>query len=84
MALFTSAFNSIKNMVINLINVILAFLPDCPFESYINATVNNTTLKYVNWFIPVGDIIAIGEVWLVAIAVFYIYQIALRWLKAIE
>ncbi len=81
--MWTSIFNALKNFLISTINVFLAFLPDCPFEKYIQATVDNDVLKYINWFIPVQDFIAIGEAWLVSIGVFYLYQVILRWLKII-
>ena len=41
-------------------------------------------LGYLNYFLPISQIIAIGEAWLVAIGLFYAYQIILRWIKAIE
>lgn len=82
--MWTAIFNTLKNFVISTLNVFLALLPDCPFEKYIEATVDNELLQYVNWFIPVQDFIVIGEAWLVAIAVFYCYQIVLRWLKAVQ
>ena len=52
-------------------------------EKYIAATVDNETLQYVNWFIPIDDFIVIGQAWLVAIGIFYLYQVVLRWLKVI-
>ena len=81
--MWTTIFNSLKSFLISTINVFLAFLPDCPFEKYITATKDIDTLKYLNWFIPIGDMIVIGQAWLVAIGVFYLYQILLRWVKVI-
>lgn len=81
--MWTTVFNTLKNFLINTINVFLAILPDCPFEKYIAATVDNETLQYVNWFIPIDDFIVIGETWLVAIGIFYLYQVVLRWLKVV-
>lgn len=82
--MWVTVFNTIKNFIIKTLNVFLALLPDCPFEGYISATTDNEMLQYVNWFIPVQDFIVIGEAWLVAIGVFYLYQVILRWLKAID
>ena len=53
--MWITIFNTLKNFLINTINVFLAILPDCPFEKYISATVDNETLQYVNWFIPIDD-----------------------------
>lgn len=82
--MWTTIFNTLKNFLINTVNIFLAFLPDCPFEKYIKATVDNEILQYVNWFIPVQDFIVIGEAWLVAIGIFYLYQVILRWLKVVQ
>ena len=35
-------------------------------------------------FLPTSPFITFGEAWLVAIGLFYAYQIILRWIKAIE
>lgn len=81
--MFAAIINGLQSFLIKTINVFLALLPDCPFESYISATKHNEILKYVNWFIPVSDFIAIGQAWLIAIGVFYLYQVVLRWLKVV-
>lgn len=75
---------AIQDFIVNVLNAMLSFLPDSPFATYLDNTVVNKYLGYVNWFIPVADMIAIGQAWLIAIAVFYIYQALLRWVKAIE
>lgn len=41
-------------------------------------------LRMVNWFIPIGTFVSILEAWLVCVAVYYVYQIVLRWIKVIE
>lgn len=77
-------FNGLKNLLIRILNTVLFFLPDSPFTQYLNVLENNTLLRNINWVIPISDFIAIGEAWLAAIAIFYIYQVILRWAKAIE
>ncbi len=81
--MWTTVFNTVQSWLINMVNVFLALLPDCPFEKYISEIGNNETLQYVNWFIPVGDFVSISVAWLVAIGVFYLYQVILRWLKVV-
>lgn len=81
--LWTSIVNGLRDFLIDTINVFLALLPDCPFEKYISDIGDNDLLKYVNWIIPVGDFVIIASSWLVAIGVFYLYQVILRWLKVI-
>lgn len=41
-------------------------------------------LQMLNWFIPINTFAVILESWLVAVGIYYIYQIVLRWIKVIE
>lgn len=63
---------------------VIGFLPSSPFTSFIEACENVPYLGWLNWFVPVGSIIAIGEAWLVAIGTFYLYSVVLRWVRAIS
>lgn len=62
---------------------ILAFLPDSPIRPFIDNLSVAPWIGYLNWFIPVGTFVAIGTAWLAAIAIFYTYQMILRWSKAV-
>lgn len=79
-----SILNGLKEFLINAMNTVLFFLPDSPFSQFLNATMDNELLAFINWILPIGTFISIGQVWLSAISVFYIYQLILRWIKAIE
>lgn len=72
-------------MVSFALNVIRLF-PESPFT--ILEGMSNSEfyvwLQYVNWFVPIGTFVSILETWLVCVAVYYVYQIALRWVKVIE
>lgn len=63
--------------------VILSILPDSPLKPFIDALGNKEWLPMLNWFLPIGNFITIGTAWLVAIGVFYIYQMILRWAKVV-
>ncbi len=80
--------NSIWDAIAKLLNSILSsifvFLPASPFKDTFSAMADNTVLQYLNYFIPIGDFLTITTVWLSAIAVYYAYQIVLRWIKAIN
>lgn len=71
-------------IVTQFLEAVLSILPRSPFTRYINALTNLPYLEYLNWFIPIPTFIVIGEAWLTAVAVFYLYSIVLRWIKAIE
>lgn len=68
---------------LNVINL----LPESPFVMLDDMLLNEywgDLLGFVNWFIPFGTFISITETWLTGVAVYYVYQIALRWVKVIE
>ena len=63
---------------------VLSVLPTSPFTKYVDALQSIPYLNYLNWFVPVGTFIAIGQAWLVSVGLFYVYMIILRWIRAIE
>lgn len=75
---------AMKEIVTTFLQWVLALLPTSPFTSFIQACSDIPYLGWLNWFIPVGQMIAVGEAWLVAIGLFYMYSIVLRWIRAIS
>ncbi len=65
------------------LGVIFSVLPPSPFKLLDNSPIAKY-LPGLNWLLPISEMIVIGEAWLTAIAVYYIYQIVLRWIKAVE
>ena len=68
----------------DIIRLFLSLLPDSPFQAAEIPVSVLTRLGHLNWLVPVNKIIGVMSLWLVAIASFYLYQIILRWVKAIE
>lgn len=69
------------------LKAVLGFLPDSPFKILDQLGPGSKILEVlgmVNWFIPIYSFVGIFEGWLACIAVYYVYQIVLRWLRAIE
>ncbi len=58
-------------------------MPASPFQQWIDKFGNIPYLGYLNWFIPVAAFVKIGLAWLGCIAIFYIYSVAMRWVKLI-
>lgn len=59
---------SIKLLVLTLI---LTLLPSSPFVGF-NYLINQIPyLGYLNWFLPIPEIIVIMETWLAVVAIFY-------------
>lgn len=72
----------LKNLQ-NILSWVLALLPDSPFLQLDNSPVK-PYLSALNWIVPVNFMISTMELWLTAIAVYYVYQAVLRWARAIS
>lgn len=64
-------------------SMILSVLPHSPVQKYLASFDKLPYLGWLNWFVPVSAIITVAETWLVCIGLFYLYQIILRWVRAI-
>ena len=67
-----------------IVDGIINALPKSPIVFLSTNPSISKVLSYVNWFIPIYLWISVLETWLIAIATYYIYQVILRWVKAIE
>lgn len=78
---------SFLNLLIKALGAVLSFifgiLPSSPFQAISNSPISEF-LGTMNFFIPVSEMLSIGQTWLVCVGGFYLYQIVLRWVKAIE
>lgn len=76
----------LTDALVDAAEAILGILPDSPFKFL--ATMDNSQfyqwMKWLNWFIPVQQIMTILSAWCGAILFYYIFQIVLRWTKTIE
>jgi len=81
-------FIKIINMIITaigaIINTVFSLLPDSPFLSIQLESIDSGLIRALNWIIPVQTILTIFGASLIAVSVYYLYQIILRWIKAIE
>lgn len=73
-----------KEILDKLLSVILSLLPLSPFTDAIDSLTELPYLAYLNYFVPINTFIKIGEAWLAAIALFYLYSVIARWIKLIE
>lgn len=62
---------------------IIAILPLSPFQRFVDWFDNLPYLKWFNWFFPVTECLSVLAVWLVAVALFYLYSVIMRWVKLI-
>lgn len=73
-----------KNLLDKFLQAVLSLFPLSPFREVIEELGNLPYLGYINWFVPIGDFVKIGTVWLAAIAAYYAWSIIARWIKLIS
>lgn len=69
---------TIKTFFSGIWGTIINYLPGSPFTAFIDSLETIPYLPELNWFVPVGEMIAIIEVWLTAVALYYVYQALMR------
>lgn len=74
--------NIIIEKAADAIQFLLLLLPDSPFIYIMN--LESEWLGYINYFFPVCGAIAHLELFVLAVAIYYVIRIALRWVKAID
>lgn len=77
-------FNFIGEQFQDIGNTIVSSLPSSPIVWLESNETIKLYLSYVNWFFPIYSIIPVVETWLLCILVYYVLQVILRWVKAIE
>lgn len=73
-----------KNLLDKFLQAVLSLFPLSPFQEVIQELGSLPYLGYINWFVPIGDFVKIGTVWLTAIAAYYAWSIIARWIKLIS
>ena len=65
--------NSVSEIGIKLllISFVLALLPSSPFVGFAYLVEQLPYLSYLNWFVPVSEILVITESWLVVVTTYY-------------
>lgn len=79
-------FEALSDALISFAVGVVELFPASPFtvlDELSNSEVYEW-LRMVNWFIPIGTFVGILEAWLTCVAMYYVYQIVLRWIKVIE
>lgn len=73
-----------KNLLDRFLQAVLSLFPLSPFREVIDELGSLPYLGYINWFVPIGDFVRIGTIWLAAIAAYYAWSIIARWIKLIS
>ncbi len=77
-------FAYMKELLDKFLTLLLTLFPLSPFAPVIEELGSLPYLGYINWFLPVGDFIKMGTLWLTAIAAYYAWSIIARWIKLIS
>lgn len=79
-------WDALSNALVSFAVGVVELFPTSPFVILNEMSTSEfyEWLQMVNWFIPINTFIGILEVWLSCIAVYYVYQVVLRWVKVIE
>jgi len=81
------AVNDVLGGFVDIVDVLLGWLPDSPFREpieSISSGVFSEMFGYINYFLPVSEMLAVTTVWLSAVVVYYGVSVVLRWIKAIS
>lgn len=84
MGTLKSIWNSITDVVEQILSAVLILLPDSPFSTFEIPSEVKEILGYINYFVPIGAMLGIATGWLAAIGVYYLCQTILRWVKTIK
>lgn len=77
-------FNYVGQQFSNLGETIINALPSSPIVWLEANTQIKQYLKWVNWFIPIYQMIPVLEAWIACVICYYVIQLILRWVKFIE
>lgn len=79
-------WDTLSDALVSMAVGIIQLFPASPFSilDSLSGTAAYDWLRMLNWFIPIGTFVGILEAWLSGIAIYYIYQIVLRWIKVVE
>lgn len=73
-----------KDILDKFLDVVVALFPLSPFMPVIQDLSSLPYLGYINWFVPIGDFVKIGTLWVTAIAVYYAWSVIARWVKLLS
>ena len=78
------AIQGVLNFISGAFDFIMFLLPLSPFAAFNEVAIENQFLRWLAWIVPIPAILGVLQAWASAIALFYIWKVALRWIRAIE
>lgn len=68
----------------SMLSIAIDLLPDSPFRGFIDNIVSIPYIGFLNYFVPVGDFVAILTAWTTAVGLYYVVSAVLRTVNAID
>ena len=87
MNLVAFVFNFIIYLVGMALNILFSFLPNSPFSDIPLMLERSGVVDlfgYVSYLIPIKQILSITVAWATCIGLYFVYSIALRFVKAVD
>ena len=66
------------------LTLVLSLLPGSPFTGFGSLVSQIPYLSYLNWFLPIPEIIVIMESWLAVVSVYYTILFALNYVGLLK
>lgn len=82
-----SWWGELRQSMIDIAAQVIEKLPESPIVAGLRELEGSPIadwLPFINWFVPFRTLLSILGVWLSAVAIYYLFQIVLRWIKVIE
>lgn len=81
MSFLATLINSFLDLLGSAATSLLLLLPNSPFQW--DLTGSSTILKWIFWLFPVAGIITSINLYVTAVALYYVIRVALRWIKVV-
>lgn len=75
--------NSLVDKFLNMLYSVLPASPLSGFISKVSGSIPRLYIAYLNWFVPVKEILIVFAAFLSSLALYYIYSVVMRWIKLI-
>lgn len=80
-------FDGLTSTLIAAALTVINLLPESPFRSLIesfNDSAIHQILCYVNYILPIGQMLGVFSLWLAGVGIYYVYQLIFRWVKVVD
>lgn len=67
-----------------LLTVVVSLLPSSPFANFNSLIANIPYLSYLNWFLPISEILVVLESWLVVVSIYYSILFVLNYVGVLK